>query len=131
MGWSESNISLKCQRHMTFTPPHQQICIKFSIFANFFLTVHYTRNIHLLTAITKGGKCRENPCFIGLFFRAGILYPPPLSPLYFSVQPFVESCPWSSRIIPTVGLGEPELCRQETQTPSHRCLQMEILASAY
>ena len=32
-------ISLKCQRYLTFPPPHQQIFIEFSIFADFFLTV--------------------------------------------------------------------------------------------
>ena len=62
--------------------PINKYALNFQFLPIFFLTVHYTRNIHLLTAITKGGKCRENPCFIGLFFRAGILYPPPpLSPL--------------------------------------------------
>ena len=39
MGWS--HISLKCQRCMTFTPPHQQIFIDNSIFADFFLTVYF------------------------------------------------------------------------------------------
>ena len=39
MGWSESHISLNCQRHMAFTLPHQQIFIEFSIFADIFLTL--------------------------------------------------------------------------------------------
>ena len=40
-------ISLKCQRYLTFPPPHQQIFIEFSIFADFFLTVWKER---------KGGR---------------------------------------------------------------------------
>ena len=32
MGWSVSQFSFKCQGKMTFTPPHQQIFIKRSIF---------------------------------------------------------------------------------------------------
>ena len=40
MGWSEShNISLKCQRQMTFTASHLQMFIKLIIFADFLLTV--------------------------------------------------------------------------------------------
>ena len=39
MGWSESHISLKYQRYMTFTPSHQQIFIEFPILTDFFLTV--------------------------------------------------------------------------------------------
>ena len=41
MGWSESHISLKCQRQMTFTAaaPHLQMFIKLLIFADFLLTV--------------------------------------------------------------------------------------------
>ena len=32
-------MSLKCQRYRTFTLPHQQIFIEFSIFGDFFPTV--------------------------------------------------------------------------------------------
>ena len=39
MNWIESHILLKCQRHMTFTPPRQQIFIEFSPFTDFLLTV--------------------------------------------------------------------------------------------
>ena len=40
MGWSESYISLNCQRYMTFTPPHQRIFIEISIFVGCFLSVY-------------------------------------------------------------------------------------------
>ena len=42
-GRSESHTSLKCQQYRTFTPPHQEIFIEFSIFADFFFLTVFVR----------------------------------------------------------------------------------------
>ena len=82
MGWSESNISLKCQRHMTFTPPHQQVCIEFSIFANFFSNSALYPKHSSPDCNNKGGKVQGKSLFHWLVFQGRhTLPPPPLSPL--------------------------------------------------
>ena len=66
-------ISLKYQRCMTFTSPHQQIFIEFEMFADFFLTVYSFGGVCMVSAPAPGyykfSKLKRS-IFLTLWFAA-------------------------------------------------------------
>ena len=67
MGWSESHISLKCQRYMTFTPSHQLIFIELLFFPDFFLTLTdlgAADRGHAITRMMAPVSCSRGTCTV-------------------------------------------------------------------